>query len=103
MRRHNMRRDGLLVVGITVIGRLLSLNVAVAQRGDDDDGEGRRGRRDRGFDPTELLTRMDANKNGQLEPDEVSGRARGIVERLAERAKLDPKQPLPIEKLTAAI
>lgn len=108
---------------LTFFGSLgLTLAVAVplwAQRGDDDDrgyrrdregrdedrGErGERGdRRERRFDPTELLKRMDANGNGQLEPGEVSDRARGFVERAASQAGLDPKQPLAIDKLSAAM
>lgn len=72
-------------------------------RGDGDDDEGRRDRRERRFDPTELLKRMDANANGQLEPDEISGRARGFIDRYATQAGLDPKQPLPIDKLTTAM
>ncbi|QDU93336.1 EF-hand domain-containing protein [Lignipirellula cremea] len=52
-----------------------------------------------GFDLSGILRRMDANQNGQLEPNEVSERARRFVDRLAEKAELDPSQPLPLEKL----
>ncbi len=97
---------------LTLLGSFgLMLAVAVpawAQRGDRDDQRGDReerrdDRRERRFDPTELLKRMDANGNGQLEPDEVSDRARGFIERAATQAGLDMKQPLPIEKLSAAM
>lgn len=55
---------------------------------------------DRGrFDPSEWYGRMDANKNGQIDPDEVSERSRPFIEQAAKRAGLDPKSPLPISKL----
>ncbi len=56
-----------------------------------------------GFDPSEFLKRMDANGNGMLEPDEVSGRAAGFVRSAAERAGLDPNQPLSIDKIAEAM
>lgn len=90
-----------LRLAIFVLACLALASPALAQRGDDDDDDDRRDRRR--FDPVELLQRMDANRNGQLEPDEVSGRARGFVDRYAQQAGLDPKQPLPIDKLSAAM
>ena len=62
-----------------------------------------RERRREGYDPADMLKRMDDNNNGVIEPNEVSGRSRMFIERAAERAKLDMKQPLPIDKLLPAM
>jgi len=53
----------------------------------------------RGFDPRPILERMDANRNGVLEPSEISPRARHHIDRAARRAGLDPSRPIPIEAL----
>jgi hypothetical protein len=45
---------------------------------------------------------MDQNGNGVIDPNEVSGRGGGFIRSMAERAGLDPNQPLPIDKLAAA-
>ena len=63
--------------------------------------QGRGGRPN--FDPAEALKRLDANKNGIIEPSEVSGREGPMVQKAAQEAGLDPKQPLPIDKLEAAM
>ena len=55
------------------------------------------------FSPDALITRLDANANGILEPSETEGRARGFVERFASGAGLDINQPIPIEKLKEAL
>ncbi len=47
----------------------------------------------------DMLRRMDANQDGLLEGREVSGRARASVMQLAEQARLDVNQPLPIDRL----
>ena len=47
----------------------------------------------------EVLRRMDANQDGRLEPQEISGRARAGVMRLADEAGLDLNQPLSINRL----
>lgn len=72
------------------------------ERGGGERGGGERGGGRGGFDPTEMLRRMDQNGNGTIEPNEVSGRGGGFVRGMAERAGLDPNQPLPIDKLAAA-
>jgi hypothetical protein len=61
-----------------------------------------RDRRRGGFDPTEFVKGMDKNGNGTIEPDEMSERGRGFLTRAAERAGLDPNQPLPVDKITEA-
>jgi Ca2+-binding EF-hand superfamily protein len=69
-------------------------------------GQGRdqgRDRRREGYDPAELLKRMDENNNGKIEPNEISSRSRSFVERAAERAKLDPRDPLPLDRLLPAM
>src|SRR5690606_26275584 len=40
--------------------------------------------------------------NGMIDPDEMSDRSRGFLQRAAERAGLDMSQPLPVDKLTDA-
>jgi len=45
---------------------------------------------------------MDANKNGQIDPEEMSDRSRPFLEQAAQRAGLDPKKPIPISKLVEA-
>lgn len=52
-----------------------------------------------GFDPTEMLRRMDANGNGQLDPNEVSDRARGFLNRMTEGTGIDTSKPISIERL----
>jgi Ca2+-binding EF-hand superfamily protein len=42
---------------------------------------------------------MDKNGNGQIEPDEVDGRTRFMIQRAAQNAGLDPSKPLPIKTL----
>jgi len=58
--------------------------------------------RRRDFSPGDFLKSLDKNGNGTIEGDEMSGRARGFIERAAERGGLDMNQPLPIDKLTEA-
>jgi len=55
-----------------------------------------------GFDIRGMLQRMDQNGNGVLEQDELSGRAAGMVRGMAERAGLNPNEPLRIDRLAAA-
>ncbi len=47
----------------------------------------------------ERLKRFDANNNGILEPNEIPDRMRPFIERTAQQAGLDPKSPMPIDKL----
>lgn len=110
-----------LLVGIACVGPSL-VSSALAQdrdreerreeRGDREDrgggdrrergGEEDRGER-RGFDPKDFLTRMDENKNGVLDPNEISGRARGFLARAAEQAGISLDQPVPLDKMIAAM
>lgn len=58
------------------------------------------------FNPDEMLQRvegLDANKNGVLEPSEVEGRARYMVEGIARGAGLDTSKPIPLDKLKEAM
>ena len=52
-----------------------------------------------GFDPREMLKRMDTNGNGVLDNEEVSERARYFVKRAAERAGVDPNKPIKLDDL----
>lgn len=63
-----------------------------AQRGRDDDDD----RRERRYDPAEILPRFDDNGDGVIQPDEVSGRARRYYERMISEAGLDPNKPVVI-------
>ncbi len=53
-----------------------------------------------GFNPAEMLKRMDANGNGMIEPGEAQGPARHMIHRVAERLRMDPNQPIPLSKIT---
>ncbi|MGI8982580.1 MAG: hypothetical protein ACR2FY_25390 [Pirellulaceae bacterium] len=64
---------------------------------------GQRERRREGYDPAESLKRMDENNNGKIEPNEISGRSRSFVEKAAERARLDPREAMPIDRLLPAM
>jgi hypothetical protein len=48
-----------------------------------------------------MLTQFDANGNGQIEPSEMQGRGE-FVRRMAERAGLDPNQPVSIDRLSSS-
>ena len=78
-----------------------------SRAGNDSRGErGDRGGGDRGsrggFDARGMLERMDENRNGIIDPNEVSGRGGEFIRRMAERAGMNPDQPLPIDKLAAS-
>jgi Ca2+-binding EF-hand superfamily protein len=55
-----------------------------------------------GFDPREMLRQADLNSNGVIEPNEMQGRSSFMIQRMAERAGLDPRSPLPIDRLAAS-
>lgn len=57
-----------------------------------------------GFNPTDLLRRLDANGNGTLEPSETEGRARGFIERMSgSSGRIDLSRPIPIDRLSREI
>ena len=56
-----------------------------------------------GFDPSEMLKRLDSNGNGLIEPGEAQGPARYMVQRMAERLRMDPNQPIPVSKVKEMI
>ncbi|NQU20738.1 MAG: proprotein convertase P-domain-containing protein [Candidatus Nealsonbacteria bacterium] len=49
-----------------------------------------------------VMRGMDANRNGHLEPKEISDRARPYIERYARMARLDMSRPMPIRPLEDA-
>ncbi len=51
------------------------------------------------FDPGEMVKRMDRNENGQIDPDEMEGRARGFLESIARDNNLDLSKPIGNDKL----
>jgi Ca2+-binding EF-hand superfamily protein len=53
-----------------------------------------------GFDPREMVRRADVNRNGVIDQSEMSGPTAGFIQRLAERAGLNPRGPLPVDRLT---
>ena len=103
--------------GVAIATCLLVIEPAVAQRsGDDrrggDSGGGRGGERGGfrgrggggppgGFDPTFILRRMDRNGNGRLDPDEIDGRARFMIERFA--PGVDTSKPISIDEMRKKI
>ncbi|MEK6239058.1 MAG: hypothetical protein N2C14_30450 [Planctomycetales bacterium] len=52
-----------------------------------------------GFDPQEMIKRMDVDGSGAIEPKEMEGRARYFLDRLAREQDLDLSKPIPVEKL----
>jgi len=62
--------------------------------GDRGDGGGRRM-----FDPGEMVSRLDQNGNGQIDPEEMQGPARFFLERAARDNNLDLTKPIPTAKL----
>jgi hypothetical protein len=56
-----------------------------------------------GFDPTEFLRRADANGNGVIDPQEMESREGGFARRMAERAGIDVRQGVPIERLASSM
>ena len=87
------------VTGFVATAVLLSAVSVYGQGG----GGGGRDRRREGYDPAEMLKRMDGNKNGMIDPSEISGQSRSFIERAAEKANLDKSKPLPIDKLQPAM
>lgn len=70
-------------------------------RGDRGDRGGDRG--SGGFDPSSFLTRMDANGNGMLDPEEAQGPARFMLDRMArDNPSIDVTKPIPMSTLTEA-
>jgi Ca2+-binding EF-hand superfamily protein len=55
-----------------------------------------------GFDPAMMITRLDTNGNGMLDPDETQGRARMMLERFGGNAGLDFDRPVPVSRVTEA-
>lgn len=52
-----------------------------------------------GFDPGEMVKRMDRNENGQIDPEEMEGRARYFLESIARDNNLDLSKPIGNDKL----
>lgn len=51
------------------------------------------------FDPGEMVSRLDQNGNGQIDPEEMQGPARFFLERAARDSNLDLTKPIPTTKL----
>ncbi|HUT13073.1 MAG TPA: proprotein convertase P-domain-containing protein [Thermoguttaceae bacterium] len=87
----------------------LTASVASAQDGfglDPDDPRGTgfdRPRDERAESVVDSLWRMDANRNGLLEPEEISDEAQPYVDFYASLAELDISRPLGIEELEEAV
>lgn len=75
------------------------------ERGNEDRGrdrgreEGRRGQ----FDPAEMLRRMDQNRNGQLEGEELEGRGGEFVKRMLAGTGLEKQSRISIDDASKAI
>lgn len=66
-------------------------------RGGDRGGDRESFRGRSGFDPSRIVERFDANKNGKLDPDEVDGRSRMFLERFA--PGVDLSKPISLSEL----
>lgn len=69
------------------------------RRGDDRRGDDR----GRDFDPGDVLRTADANKDGLIDPSEVSSRSGYYIRRAAERAGLDLSKPVAVNQLLPAL
>jgi Ca2+-binding EF-hand superfamily protein len=57
-----------------------------------------------GFDPSSFISRMDRNGNGNIDPEEMEGPARFMLERMARgNPKIDMSKPIPISAITDAM
>jgi Ca2+-binding EF-hand superfamily protein len=57
-----------------------------------------------GFDPSSFISRMDRNGNGNIDPDEMEGPARFMLERMARNnPNIDMSKPIPITAITEAM
>ncbi len=57
-----------------------------------------------GFDPSSFISRMDRNGNGNIDPDEMEGPARFMLERMARNnPNIDMSKPIPITAITDAM
>ena len=88
-----VRRNCLFVLPVFLIALTTSLDAQPGRGGRG--GPPGRG----GFDPTEMLRRMDTNNNGMLDPDEVSDRAKGFISRMTEGRGVDMNRPISIDRL----
>lgn len=108
----------LLIKSFVVVALALSVSAALGQNNGGGGGSrGGRGGRTRGDnrgdnrgmgsqDPSQrnawmedMLRRMDANKNGMIDAEEVSDRRRYMVEGMLSRAGIEPKYPLAISQI----
>lgn len=80
----------------------LFLAVPVSAQYRDRDRE-RDGERRGGFDPKQWIEGMDANKNGVIEPGELSERSARFLQRAADQAGLKAGEPWPVDKLLTAV
>src|SRR5436190_23356522 len=85
-----------LNIGLCAMAILLSAATVYGQFGGGGGGGG--DRRRGGYDPAEMLKGMDGDRNGLIEPSEVSQGSRMVVDRAAERAGLDEAKAMPIVK-----
>lgn len=54
-----------------------------------------------GFDPSSFLSRLDANGNGVLDPEEQQGPAQFMIQRMqSSDPSIRPGQPIPLKKIT---
>ncbi|MBA4019346.1 MAG: hypothetical protein C0483_19440 [Pirellula sp.] len=79
------QRRAILVLAVLVVATLLAAPAAMAQPPM--------------FDPGEMVKRMDRNENGQIDPEEMEGRARYFLESIARDNNLDLSKPISTDKL----
>lgn len=86
---------------IALVACLCCAQMALAQGDRRDRGSDRGGSSGFGRGPTDY-SQFDANKDGTITPAELPEFMRRFIGRTAERAGLDPNQPMSVEKLNAA-
>ena len=88
---------------ITLVVCLAAVPASAQPRERSRGGDRRDGDSRRDDDPAAFLKRFDANGNGTIDPDEVSGRMKNMIDSMAQRAGLDPSKPMPLDKLAEAM
>ncbi|HND52301.1 MAG TPA: hypothetical protein PLV92_07885, partial [Pirellulaceae bacterium] len=98
-----MRRFRWNVLGVTVGGLVFVASTAVLPSSTSSSVAAQERDYSRRYDPKELVERLDQNKNGMVEPDEMQGRSRYFLERIAPQMGLDLTKPIPNDKLMEAV
>lgn len=100
------RLQALELTLLTLFAMTVMVDNLAAQPGEDGGswrrGPGPTGRGPGGGGPGSFLARLDTNHNGMLDPDEMAGRMRRMLEHIARRGNLDLSRPVPLDAIGRA-